>query len=607
METPTSAVGMSRKGIFRSATWIVLALLLVSPALAQSPPATAPQPDISAQQADEDPLGRSAPYGTVVRFIRAAKGGDYAQAAQYLDTHKKEAAAEKLAEQLQIVLDRGLITDLDLLSRKPEGSMQDGLPTTRNRVGTVRTRSGKLEILVERIDRRGQSPIWLFSSETLALIPAAAEEMSSFDPEKYEKYVPSPLVDITIASLPLYRWIAMILLLAIAVGLGALVTLALVPLLRPLLRRMTGEDDDRILVSIKAPLRLILVSVAIRLFSPLSKSLLLRQFWTRVAITVGIIGLAWLMIKFSDIVSEFYIMSLRRRERLGKIALWTLVRRLFRTIVVVMTALYFIHRAGADLTAILTGLGIGGLAIALAAQKTLENLLGGIMIISDEPMRVGDFCRIADQMGTIEDIGLRSTRIRTLSRTVIAIPNGQLAVANVENFSLRDKFWFRHQIGLRYETTADQLRYVLAGIRTMLYSHPKVERDSARIRFVGFGGSSLDLEIFAYVEATEMSEFLAIQEDLLLRIMDIIAKAGTGIAFPSQTTYLAKDAPLDLQKREEAVTQVREWRERGELPFPDFRPEQVGDMRDRIEYPPPGSSLRTDRGGLQGKAPESDR
>jgi len=378
----------------------------------------------------------------------------------------------------------------------------------------------------------------------------------------------------------------------VALGLGSLVTRALVPLLRPLLRRLTGEEDDRTLLSLRAPIRLLLVSGAIRLFSAISQYVLMRQFWTRVAITVGIIGLAWLVIRCNGILSEFGLKRLRRRQMFGKIAMWTLVRRLFNAIVVITTGLLFLHRAGVDLTAILTGLGIGGLGIALAAQKTLENLIGGLMIITDEPIRVGDFCQFGGQMGTVEDIGLRSTRIRTLSRTVIAVPNGQLAVENIENFSLRDKFWFRHLIGVRYETTADQLRYVLAGIRTMLYSHPKVERDGARIRFVAFGGSSLDLEIFAYLKASEMSDFLAIQEDLLLRIMDLIAEAGTGIAFPSQTTYLAKDTPLDVQKKEEAVNNVRLWRERGELPFPDFRPGEVGQLRDPIEYPPPGSSLR---------------
>jgi MscS family membrane protein len=594
MKTLPRAAGVRWMLIVRSASLIVLGLLLVRPALAQSPPKTAPQSDTSAQKPDEDPLGRSTPYGTVVGFVKAAKGEDYARAVQYLDTKKKAAAAEKLAEELQIVLDRGLKVDIDLISRKPEGDIQDESRTTHERIGTVDTSAGKLEILLERMDRREQSPIWLFSSETLALIPDAAEEMSLFDPAKY---IPRILVDTTISSLPLYRWIGMILLLAVTVGLGALVPRALVPLLRPLFRRMTGEEDDRTLVSIKAPIRLILVSVAIRLFTTLSVSLQMRQFWTRVAITVGIIGLAWLVIKLNGVVSELGIMHARSRGMPGKIAMWTLVGRLFSATVVVVTALVFLHRGGVDLTAILAGLGIGGLAFAFAAQKTLENLLGGMMIITDEPLRVGDFCRVADQMGTVEDIGLRSTRIRTLSRTVLAVPNGQLATMNIENFSLRDKFWFRHLIGLRYETSADQLRYVLAEIRTMLYSHPKVERDGARIRFVGFGGSSLDLEIFAYVIATEMSEFVAIQEDLLLRIMDSIAKAGTGIAFPSQTTYLAKDTPLDSQKTEEAVTQVRQWREQGQLPFPDFHPDQVGHLREQIDYPPPGSSLRSGHGG----------
>ncbi len=598
MKTPANAFGARWMFLFRSASLLVLGLLLARPAPAKSLPATAPRPAAPAQQANEDPLDRSTPHGTVVGFIRATKVKDYVRAAQYLDTRKEAAAAEELAQQLQIVLDRGLKVNIDRISRKPEGDLQDESRIARETIGTVDTRSGKLEILLERVDRRGEGPIWLFSSETLLLVPAAAAEMSAFD---LEPYVPRVLVDITILSLPLYRWISMILGLALAVVLGRLVTRALVPLLRPLLRRLTGEQDDRALASVKAPIRLILISVAIRLLSLTSTSLVVRQFWTRVAIAVGIIGLAWLMIRSNDILTELGLRNLRRRLMPGKIAIWTLFRRLFKAAVVIVTALVLLHRAGADLTAILTGLGIGGLAFALAAQKTLENLFGGIMIISDEPIRVGDFCRVGDQMGTVEDIGLRSTRIRTLSRTVIAVPNGQLSMENIENFSLRDKFWLRHLIGVRYETSADQLRYLLAEIRTMLYSHPMVERDGARIRFVGFGGSSLDLEIFAYVRATEMPDFLAIQEDLLFRIMDIIAKAGTGIAFPSRTTYLAKDTPLDSQKREEAVSQVRRWRERGELPFPDFRPDQVGRLGDPIEYPPPGSSLRSDPGGSEDK------
>lgn len=591
MNTPGSDVRSRWVWIVRSAPVLLLILSLAFPALAQSPPAAVPLPAPAAQPPDEDPLGRSTPYGTVTGFLRATKDKDYARAAKYLDTKKKPAAAEELAEQLQIVLDRGLVSDIDRLSRKPEGSQGIGLPGTRNKVGTVDTPTRKVEIFVERVERRGQGPIWLFSTESLALVPDIAEELSEFDPEQH---LPRFLVDVTVGSWPLYRWIGLLFGLPLALLLGTLVTRALIPLLRPLFRRLTGEEDDRTLGSIRTPIRLILIAVAIRLLSSLALSLASRQFWTRVSVVVGVIGLAWLMIRLNGILSEMGIRSLHRRGMTGKTALSALARRLFNITVVIATALYLLHRAGADLTAVLTGLGIGGIALALAAQKTLENLFGGVMLITDEPLRVGDFCRVGDLMGTVEDIGLRSTRIRTLSRTVVAVPNGQLASMNVENFTLRDKFWFRHVIGLRYETNADQLRCVLAGIRTMLYSHPKVERDDARIRFVGFGGSSLDLEIFAYVTVFEMPEFLAIQEDLLLRIMDIIAEAGTGIAFPSQTTYIAKDAPPDPRKQEDAVTRVRQWRERGELPFPDFRADEVREMHGRIEYPPQGSSLRGD-------------
>jgi MscS family membrane protein len=262
---------------------------------------------------------------------------------------------------------------------------------------------------------------------------------------------------------------------------------------------------------------------------------------------------------------------------------------------VIAGTLVIFYIAGINVGAALTGLGIGGIAIASAAQKTLENLFGGIMIISDQPIRVGDFCRAGDYIGTVENIGLRSTRIRTLNRTVVAVPNGQLALMSLENIAMRDKIWFHHTLQLRYETTADQLRYILAEIRKMLYGHPKVESSSARIRFIGFGDSSLNLEVFAYVLETEYGSFLHIQEDLLLRIMDIIEASGSGFAFPSQTTYVARDSGIDAEKSRKATETVRQWREQGNLPFPDFPLETISEIDNKIEYPPQGSALRGKR------------
>jgi MscS family membrane protein len=163
---------------------------------------------------------------------------------------------------------------------------------------------------------------------------------------------------------------------------------------------------------------------------------------------------------------------------------------------------------------------------------------------------------------------------------------------SLENFSLRDKVWFNHTLRLRYETTTEQLRYILAGIREMLYGHPKVESPSARVRFIGFGDSSLNLEIFAYVLETDYAAFLAIQEDLLLRIMDTVEASGSGFALPSQTTYLAQDAGKDAGKTQEALLKVRQWREKGELPFPDFSPDTIAKIDNQLEYPPPDSARR---------------
>ena len=158
-------------------------------------------------------------------------------------------------------------------------------------------------------------------------------------------------------------------------------------------------------------------------------------------------------------------------------------------------------------------------------------------------IRVGDFCRFGDQRGTVEDIGLRSTAVRTLDRTLLSIPNGMLAAMPIENFAHRDKIWFNPVIGLRYETTPAQLRKLIDDMREMLAKDPRIEDKSLGVRFVQFAASSLNVEVFAYVLTRDWTEFCTIREELLLRIMDLVEAAGTGMAFPSQTLYLAKETP----------------------------------------------------------------
>jgi MscS family membrane protein len=458
-------------------------------------------------------------------------------------------------------------------------------------IGTVTTPSGRFDILLERVQRGNNPPVWLFSAQTLKNVPEIYRELNV---RALDDYLPKFLVSNWFLWFPLWQWILILVLIPLSYGLSILVTRLLTPVLLFSLRRIAKVRVDRHVARLTGPIRILIFALVIWAISLYSRSVVASLFWTYVASTLTVMGAIWLCVRGMDIAFKLKERQFRGTSS-GKVSLMQLVEKLCKVLVVITGALVILHVAGINIAAAITGLGIGGIAIAFAAQKTLENLFGGIMIISDQPVRVGDFCRAGDYLGTVENIGLRSTRLRTLKRTVVSIPNGQLALMSLENFAMRDKTWFHHTLHLRYETTADQLRYVLAEIREMLYGHSKVESASARIRFVRIGDSSLDLEVFAYVLEAEYEPFLPIQEDLLLRIMDIIEASGSGLAFPSQTTYLAEDAGLDAAKSQKAIEAVRQWREQGKLPFPDFSPETISEMDSKIEYPPPDSALRDKR------------
>jgi MscS family membrane protein len=210
----------------------------------------------------------------------------------------------------------------------------------------------------------------------------------------------------------------------------------------------------------------------------------------------------------------------------------------------------------------------------------------------DEVFRVGDVCRFGDRTGVVEDIGLRSTRIRTEDRTLLAIPNGTVATINLENFSRRDKILFKMNLGLRPESKADHVRFVVAGIRKLLYSHPKVETQTVRVRLTDIAGSALNVEVLSYVLTRDFNEFAAVREDLLLRMMDVVEDAGGSLALPSQTLYISRDAGLEKEKTENATKKIAELRDGKKLPFPDYHQDDISSFKGTIQYPPAESTLR---------------
>jgi MscS family membrane protein len=237
----------------------------------------------------------------------------------------------------------------------------------------------------------------------------------------------------------------------------------------------------------------------------------------------------------------------------------------------------------------MASLGIGGIAVALAIRPTLENLIGGAILYMDKPVRVGDFCTFGDFTGNVESIGVRSTQVRARDRTLITIPNAIFADMQIINWAKCDQMMIQTMIGLRYETEPDQMRYVLAQLREMLHAHPKIERNTVRVRFVAYGASSLDVEIRVYALTREWNEFYAIREDVFLRVNNIIKKSGTSFAFPSQTLYMGKDEGLDKELSDAAVEKVESWRKTGRLPFPGMASSRKEELADTLDYPPYGS------------------
>jgi len=250
---------------------------------------------------------------------------------------------------------------------------------------------------------------------------------------------------------------------------------------------------------------------------------------------------------------------------------------------------YGTHKLGLPVLGLVAGLGVGGLAVALAIRPTLENLIGGVILFIDKPVRVGDFCSFGDKMGTVENIGIRSTQVRALDRTVISIPNSIFADMEIVNWAECDQMLIHTTIGLRYETETDQLRYLLAKLREMLHAHPRIDSNTVRVRFTGYGASSLDVDLRIYALTREWNDFYAIREDVFLRVNEIVGESGTSFAFPSQTLYMSRDHGLNQERSDAAKQQVKSWRRSGQLPFPNLPTSKVEQLADTLDYPPQGS------------------
>lgn len=500
-------------------------------------------------------------------FIEAVADTNYNRAALYLNHDPalgKDIEGAGLAQALQRLLDRqGDIIPFSWISNEPGGNADDNLGPNLDRVGTATVNGESFDILVEMTEGPQGEPIWLFSSQTVQRIPADIE--ASADISLVDSVLPEFLEERTWGGVPAGHWLAMLLLAALAYLLAWSITsfaLLVIPLLW---HRAREEPTAGIIKAFALPIRLYLtVLILVPASQAVGISIIVRQGFSEATVIVALVALLLLLWQLIEFLTGFFERRLTRHGNLAGFSAVLFLRRGAKLALIAFGAIAILSTLGFDVTTGLAALGIGGIALALGAQKTVENFVGSVTLIADQPVRVGDFCKVGDTVGTVEQIGMRSTRIRTNDRTVVTIPNGDFSSQKIENYAHRDRFWFHPVLNLRYETTPAQIRFLLSELRAVMLANPKVDPDPARIRFVEMGAHSLNLEVFAYVHATNFGEFLEIQEDLFLRMMDVVEASGTEFAFPSQTLYMARDKFTTKEKQEGAAERVQKQSESDE-------------------------------------------
>lgn len=520
--------------VLRCLALMILLSLIAPPAFAQ----LIPEDEATAEPTETpDPFERDTPRGAVTGLLDALGSRDYARAANYFALPEGEDAelgerGPELARQLQAALDSGgTLLPFGILSNEANGRIEDGLPPNIEQVGTLGGEEAT-PILLSQAAEPGDDAIWRVSQQTI-------EELENRSPSAEAMAEAAEDNRIVVAGAPLGDWA---LLLGIAAGSFLLFWLISAAVLT-LLRRVVADCEKRpgysLIIAALPPLSLFLAVVSFQLWAgSIEASIVARQLFLRYIGIVAWIALAWFALRLVDAISRVTTGRMKRRERRQAVSVVALLRRAAKILLLAMAFVAILDTFGVDVTAGIAALGIGGIALALGAQKTIENLVGSVTVIADRPVQVGDFCRVGDVVGTVEDIGMRSTRVRTLERTLVTIPNGDFSSRQIENYAKRDRFLFNPIIGVEYGISAAKLREGVEIIEQVLLDHELVDNEDARARFADFGTSSLDIEVWSYITVPDFAESRLVRQELLLTIYERLEAAGLSIAFPTRTVHL---------------------------------------------------------------------
>ena len=517
------------------AVWALLLWLPMSQVLEATAAEGTPPEHSSEPEPPQDPLGRDTPRSSHAGFLKAADEGDFVKAVEYLDLRNlprkyRSFQPTRLAQMLAVVIQREIWIDLEKLSDDPKGEAGDGLPDYRDELGRIQDGDKEFVLLMQRVPGDEGLLIWKVSNATVARIA-----------DLYEEFGYSPLVETFAETVPEGRFLGIEYFKWVMSVSAALIAYPAFMLLGLGLARLFSRPASPLYPRVK---RFFIGPFAL-MAAALIMYVVIRELGVGItgqrmvrAHTVNSIILVWLLLSGIGLMRDVYTSRLAQQGREGAIVLLKPAAQSLSILIIIVAVLVWLDNVGFNITTLLAGLGVGGIAVALALQKPMEDILGALSLYTQQPMRVGDYCRIGNEVGTVEEIGLRTTRIRSLDNSVTSIPNARLASEAIDNFSARQKFLYNPTLRLRIDTSREQLDQVLKGVRGLLASHEKIVQDNPRIRFQNIGKDALELVVFAYTDTRTFPDYLEVAEDLNMKILDIVSGAGTTLALPGQTLYM---------------------------------------------------------------------
>ena len=492
--------------------------------------------DIVEDAAFMDNLGRDTPRSSFIGFLTLSERFDYATAAEYLDLRNlprsaREFTSEELARQLDFVIKRGMKIDVSHLSKKVTGQVVDGLPDYRDELGHIVSDEGEQVLFMQRVPGLDDNFIWKVSNASIAKLPALYEYFSY--PEWVEGIRERVPAKSGFLGIELFKWVIILGVAVISAPFFWLTGFALSWLFSKPgapLHRQTRRLFTRPLVFLAV---MLLTGNLLKELGLGATAQALVE--TRTAMTLVIV---WIIFSLIDLARAKRREAFIAEGRLDAHILGRPMANALKLLVLLMAVLIWLSNTGIDITTLLAGLGVGGVALALALQKPIEDLLGAVSIYSQQPIITGDLCKFGNVLGRVEEIGLRTTRLRTLNNTLVSVPNCIIAHGAIENYSAREKMLYHPELPLRYDTSPEKMQAIMGQIHQLAHDHEGVISESVRIRFTEFSENAMIIKARIYVDSDDFSTYLQVVTELNMGIMKIVQVNGAHFAQGAKTVML---------------------------------------------------------------------